>query len=240
MKNKRTLMEGVFVRLFSVMLVGTMCGILCNVIDAAVTGQFLGSDAVAAVGLTGPVVALIGLVTSLFVAGTGQLCTQSMGKADIGKVNQIFSTMTVCVTAFGLFATVLFLIFSPQLLSFLAGGADPKVLGMAADYLRGYSLIILPMALSSLLNSLLALDNDQKRSMGYALIMLVSDTIMDLLNVFVFHGGMLGMALASSLSAFFGLICLLFHFRQAGHLLRFTPKKLNFRHVPEVLGRYPC
>ena len=111
MKKEKTLMEGVFSRLFTVMLVGMVCGILCNVIDSAVTGQFLGRDAVAASGLTGPFVSLIGLVIALFVAGTGQLCTENMGKADIGKVNQIFSTMVVCVTVFGLLMTVLFTAF---------------------------------------------------------------------------------------------------------------------------------
>ena len=235
MKKEKTLMEGVFSRLFTVMLVGMVCGILCNVIDSAVTGQFLGRDAVAASGLTGPFVSLIGLVIALFVAGTGQLCTENMGKADIGKVNQIFSTMVVCVTVFGLLMTVLFTAFSPMFLPFMAKGANPQVMEMADGYLRGYSLIIIPMSLSSLLNSLFALDNDQKRSLGYAVIILVADVVLDLLNVFVFHGGLPGMALASVVSAIIGLLYLLLHFCQEGHLLRFSMNNLNFRDVPQVL-----
>ena len=101
-------MAGVFTRLFTVMLIGMMCSILCNVIDSAITGQFLGRDAVAAVGLTGPIISLIGLVNALFVAGTGQLCTESMGKADIGRVNQIFSTTVVSVIGFGCLMTAFF------------------------------------------------------------------------------------------------------------------------------------
>ena len=235
MHNEKTLMSGVFTRLFTVMLIGMMCGMLCSVIDSAITGQFLGRDAIAAGGLAGPIVSLIGLVNALFVAGTGQLCTESMGKADIGKVNQIFSTMVVCVIGFGILMTVFFEGFSPMLLSFLARGADPQVMKMAADYLRGYSLIIVPMSLSSLFNSLFALDNDQKRSMGYAIILLIGDVTLDLLNVFVLHGGLFGMALASVVSAILGLCFLLLHFRKEGHLLRFSISRLDFRDVPRVL-----
>lgn len=228
-------MNGVFSRLFTVMLVGMMCSFLCNVIDSAITGQFLGRNAVAAVALTAPIVSLIGLVNALFVAGTGQLCTESMGKADVGRVNQIFSTMVVCVTGFGFLMTVLFEGFSPMFLPFIAKGADPQVMKMAEDYLRGYSLIIIPMSLSSLFNSLFALDNDQKRSLGFAVILLIGDVVLDLLNVFVFHGGLLGMALASVVSSMIGLLYLLLHFRQEGHILRFSTTRLNFRDVPRVL-----
>lgn len=234
-QKEKTLMAGVFTRLFTVMLIGMMCSILCNVIDSAITGQFLGRDAVAAVGLTGPIISLIGLVNALFVAGTGQLCTESMGKADIGRVNQIFSTTVVSVMGFGCLMTAFFAGISPMFLPLIAKGADPRVMKMAEDYLRGYSFIIIPMSLSSLLNSLFALDNDQKRSMGFALIILVGDVALDLLNVFVFHGGLLGMALASVISAVIGLFYLLLHFRKEGHLLRFSLNNLNFGVIPRVL-----
>ena len=234
-QKEKTLMAGVFTRLFTVMLIGMMCSILCNVIDSAITGQFLGRDAVAAVGLTGPIISLIGLVNALFVAGTGQLCTESMGKADIGRVNQIFSTTVVSVMGFGCLMTAFFAGISPMFLPLIAKGADPQVMKMAEDYLRGYSFIIIPMSLSSLLNSLFALDNDQKRSMGFALIILVGDVALDLLNVFVFHGGLLGMALASVISAVIGLFYLLLHFRKEGHLLRFSLNNLNFGVIPRVL-----
>ncbi|MBO5535390.1 MAG: ATP-binding protein [Clostridia bacterium] len=234
-QKEKTLMAGVFTRLFTVMLIGMMCSILCNVIDSAITGQFLGRDAVAAVGLTGPIISLIGLVNALFVAGTGQLCTESMGKADIGRVNQIFSTTVVSVMGFGCLMTAFFAGISPMFLPLIAKGADPQVMKMAEDYLRGYSFIIIPMSLSSLLNSLFALDNDQKRSMGFALIILVGDVALDLLNVFVFHGGLLGMALASVIGAVIGLFYLLLHFRKEGHLLRFSLNNLNFGVIPRVL-----
>ena len=234
-QKEKTLMAGVFTRLFTVMLIGMMCSILCNVIDSAITGQFLGRDAVVAVGLTGPIISLIGLVNALFVAGTGQLCTESMGKADIGRVNQIFSTTVVSVMGFGCLMTAFFAGISPMFLPLIAKGADPQVMKMAEDYLRGYSFIIIPMSLSSLLNSLFALDNDQKRSMGFALIILVGDVALDLLNVFVFHGGLLGMALASVISAVIGLFYLLLHFRKEGHLLRFSLNNLNFGVIPRVL-----
>lgn len=229
------LVEKVFSQLFVVMLIGMLATILCNVIDAIVTGQFLGSNAVAAVGLTSPAVSAVSVVTALFVTGTSQLCTRNMGKADLEKVNQVFSTMAVCTVALCLLSGVALFLLAPAYIASVSSEINEEAARMAVDYLRGYAFLIPPMGLAVLLNGLMALDNDQQRSGGFAFVMLVSDVVFDLLNVLVFHKGMLGMALASAISCGLGLVYLLFHFRKKGHLLRFSFKNLYFGDVGEVL-----
>lgn len=235
-KGRALLMDGAFGRMFLVMLVGMLVTFLTGVVDAIVTGQFLGSRAVAAMGLAGPVLSIAAMVMSLLVAGTSQLCARNFGKADIHRVNQIFSTMALCAVSLCTLAGFAVFFLSPGYLAVAAGGADEEALLMARDYLHGFAFLLPPMGLSILLNSLMTLDNDQKRSMGFALILLVSDLVFDLLNVLVFHGGMLGMALASVFSAYLALFWLLLHFRQPGHFLEFTPRDLSFGDLPEVLN----
>lgn len=231
----RFLVEDVFTRMFVTMLLGMITSILCNLIDSVVTGQFLGSNAIAAMGLITPMVSLVGLVTSLFVSGTSQMCTRNMGKADLNKVNQIFSTMAVCSVGLCLLSCVLLFVFAPVYVAAVAKNVDEEVVRMAIEYLRGYSLILPPMGVCTLLNGLMVLDNDQKRSMGFALMMLFLDVIFDLVNVLVLHWGMLGMALASSLSCFLSMFYLLLHFKKPGRLLKFVPRDLFFGDVKEVL-----
>ena len=234
-EKKKYLLDGLFVRMFFIMLIGMLSTMLCNIIDSVVTGQFLGSDAVAAMALVSPVVALISLAGSLFTSGTSQLCMRSMGKADVKKVNQVFSTMAVCDVVMCLSLSILLFFLSPMLIGFLSKGANESAVQMAIDYLRGYVFILPPIGLAALLNGLMVLDNDQKRSIGYAAIMLVTDILFDLINVLVIHKGMFGMALASTLSSVISLLWLLMHFGVKGHLLHFTPDNLNFGDVKEVL-----
>ena len=105
--HNRLLVDGIFIRMFSVMLLGLMSTMLSTVIDAVFTGQFLGSRAVAAMGFVGPVIFLSNVVTGLFTAGTNQLCARYMGKADVSKVNQVFSTMSICSMTVCLISSVL-------------------------------------------------------------------------------------------------------------------------------------
>ena len=239
MKNsirKGFLIDGVFFRMFCVLLLGTMSTMLANVIDAVVTGQFLGGSAVAAMGLASPMILFTNVASGLLVSGTNQLCTRYMGKADVFRVNQVFSTMAVCSVGICLLAGILVFGFSPTYLSIVAKGVDEQTIAMAVDYLRGFSFMIPAVGLAVLLSGLMPLDNDQMRGMGFAMIMLVLDVVLDLFNVLVVHGGLLGMALASVISCYAGLIWLFMHFKKPGHLLRFLPRDLCFSDLGEVLS----
>lgn len=235
-RRENTLIDNAFSRLFTVSLLGMVSSFLCNIIDSIVTGQFLGSGAVTAMALVSPLVMVTSLISCLFVSGTSQLCIRNMGKADIDGVNRVFSTMTICSMLLCFVSNILIFLFSPLYIRWTANGVDEAIITMAIDYIRGYSFICVPMGLSILLNGLMMMDNDPARSLGSSVLMLVSDSVLDLVNVCVIHGGMLGMAMASVISCLIGLTYLLLHFRKPGHLLRFNPGNLYFGDVKEVLA----
>ena len=231
----RFLMDGVFARMFVVLLLGMLSAILSTIVDAIVTGQFLGSFAVAAMGLVSPMIYISNVVSGLFVSGTNQLCTRYMGKADVRRVNQVFSTMIICSMTLCIIFSIVFFALSPVYVSYAAKGVDAQSAAMALDYLRGFAFIIPALGMATLLCGLMPLDNDPRHGLGFALIMLVLDFVLDLFNVLVIHGGMLGMALASVISCYVGLIWLFLHFRKPGHVLKFCPRDLCFSDVGEVL-----
>lgn len=227
-KREHYLIEDIFRRNFTVMLVAMLTGMICVVVDSVLTGQFLGKDAVAAVGLITPATSVLMGIISLFSTGIGQLCTRSMGKADIDQVNRIFSTLVCCTAALSAITGVVLFAFAPGIAHMLGSAADAAVIVPAGDYLRGYALNLVPLGIAINLNALMTLDNDRKRSVLYAVTVFLADVVLDLANVLFFHLGMLGMALATSLSSVIGLIVLLLHFRKEGHLLRFSAKNLDF------------
>ena len=57
----------------------------------------------------------------------------------------------------------------------------------------------------------------------------------DLLNIFVFHGGMFGMGLASSISHYAALAVMLTHFLRKGSMFRYSPALVRLRAIPALL-----
>ena len=229
------LVDKIFNGLFIIMLVGMLSGLLCPVVDAVITGQFLGPEAVAATGLLAPVMSLSSVITVLFSTGANQMCIRAVGKADLRRVNQVFSTLLLCTAVLCAAAGIMMFVLSSPLAKGLGATAERNVVQFAADYLRGYAFGLLPAGISILINTLLALDNDRNRVGVYMLVMLAADIALDLFNVLVVHGGMFGMALASSLSYLIALGVTLLHFRKKDRILRFTPDNLNFGDVREAL-----
>lgn len=224
---------------FAVLLVNgssMLFSIACVMIDAIITGQFLGTDAVAATGLLQPVTLFCNLLGVLFGPGLCILCTRYMGMAKLDKVNQVFSLVVMAIIASSLAVAVLLFFSSSQIASALGKNADNQVVvTMISDYLRGYSFAILPTSLSAGLSGLMILDNDKNRGLLAMLATLAADVALDLLNATVFHYGMWGMAIATALSQVAGMIVVLSHFTKKDRVLRFTNKDLKIGDLKEVI-----
>ena len=212
-----------------------IAGMLCGVVDAVVTGQFLGTAAVTAYGLITPIVMLANLVCNLLGPGVNIICTRHMGKARPDRCNQVFSIVMITdlVLVFSV-ATLLF-VYAPSISYKLGGTSDAQVQGMMTDYIRGFVFAMPPMCLTMALGGLMMLDNDQKRGLIALLVSFFGDVILDLLNVTIFHGGMLGMALATSVSTFLGAAVMVSHFFTKNHAVSFTPKGLRLNDLKDVL-----
>lgn len=224
--------------LYNLMLIhaiGMLFGIACSTIDTIVTGRFLGTDAVAAAGLVQPVVMGLNALAMLFGPGLGLICSRYIGKAMKDRVDQVFSVAMIAIAILFAIVSILLYAFSPAIASALGSSASAAIVGMTADYLRGYALGILPMQLGMTLAGLMALDNDRMITIIQMLMLLVSDVALDLLNVLVFNGGMWGMAVATSISQVIGLLVILTHFRKKNRILHLTFRGLQLGDLAEVM-----
>ena len=236
MKTDSKLIQRSFFGILTVNIISMVSGILCVMIDAIVTGQFLGADAMAASGLLQPVVMLCNVFGALFGPGVGVVCTRFLGMAQRERVNQVFSVVMIGLTASGaVLAAALFMV-SPVIATALGGSTgSEEIVSMITAYLRGFSLGLLPMCLNMPLNGLMMLDNDRKRAIVAMLVTLVADVVFDLANVTIFHGGMWGMAIATALSQLAGLMTVLTHFLQKDRVLNFTRQGLRLTDLKEVI-----
>ncbi len=236
METNDRLINNTFFGIWAVNGLSMLFGIACVMIDAILTGQFLGKDAVTAAGLIQPVTMLVNLLGGLFGPGLGIVCTRYMGMAKKELVNCTFSMIMEILFVISIVTTLVLFLLSPSIANMLgANSGNEVIIQMTEDYLKGFSFAILPMCLSVSLSGLMILDNDKKRSILGVIVTLGSDFLFDYLNVTVFHGGMLGMAIATALSNYAGLLIVLTHFFKKDRVLSFSFILPDMRQVKEVM-----
>ena len=227
MKNSRqnhSIIENIFSKMFAMQIMTMLSGIIGNVVDGVITGQFLGVDAIASYGFATPVTLVVALFGGMISSGTSLLCSQSVGKGDKNSVNRIFSVcFSIAVVIAAVMAVSVFFLAVP--VAHLMG-ADGDLLLLAADYIKGYAIAALGIALVSFLMPIIQMDGDMNRLLAAVVIMTVGDIAADLVNVLIVHGGMFGMALATALSYYAALVVLLLHSLKKDILFRLP--KLSF------------
>ena len=89
-------------------LLGNWLQLSYNAIDSIIAGRFIGSGALAAEGIAGPVMNLVILAISGLCIGAGVLMSESFGAKNYGKLKQTLATtllfglvLTVCVAGLG-------------------------------------------------------------------------------------------------------------------------------------------
>ena len=235
MKPGDTLIRKMFNSLLITNTISLALNMTCVLIDSIITGNFLGDDALVASGLVQPVVLLINTIGMMIGPGLSIMVTRYMGKAEPCRIDQIFSIVIYAnIAVFLLLGSVLYAA-APSIASVLASKAGDGVAAMTADYLRGFSLGLIPMRIGMILSGVMMIDNDRKRAVGGMALTLAGDAVLDLVNVLAVHGGMFGMAAASAGSYLLSMVYLFTHFARKDRILHFTLSGLRIADLRDVL-----
>ena len=200
-----------------------------NIVDAVVTGQCLGKTAVAAFGLANPI--LLGVIGLSGMLGVGTVIEigQALGEGEKERVRTVFASSLTAGAACGMLLMLLLFAFSDRIASII--GADELLAVPASDYLKGYSFGIPAFFFQTILGFVMPLDGDKERVVTAMAISTAVNIALDLLNGFVLHMGLYGMALATSISYWAEFAVLLLHFRRKDKLFRFALTPFHFRAV---------
>ena len=142
------------VRLALPVVLANLLQTLVNVVDVFMAGR-LGPLEVAAVGLANSVRLLILVVTMAVTAGAMALAAQARGARDDEALEDVTRQTVLLSIALSLGLTVVGLLVSRPLLTFLNGGGDPLVVDAGSGYLTilflGTVLLVGQLALTSLM-----------------------------------------------------------------------------------------
>lgn len=187
----------IFVFALPVMLSGLL-QLLFNAADVVVVGRFAGSNALAAVGATGSIINLI--VNLLIGLSVGAAVTVGFyfGASEMSQVRETIHTSVAISLIGGVICCIVGLLVSPALLEFM--DTPQNIFDQADLYLRIYFLGVPAMAVYNFGSSILRSLGDTKRPLYYLIIGGIINVVLNLLFVTVFHMGVAGVAIATSVS----------------------------------------
>ncbi len=211
MKLQKTMTEGPIwknILAFSVPLIlGNLFQQLYNTVDSIIVGNYIGSEALAAVGSSG---AIINLLVGFCIgasAGAGVVISQFFGAKDNEGVRKAVHT-TVAVAVFaGAIVSIAGIFLSPVILR--AMGTPKEVLGPAVTYLKIFFGGMIFSVIYNMSAGILNAVGNSRRSLMYLVIAAVSNIVLDLLFVVGFKMGVEGVALATDIGQLISCIFIL-------------------------------
>ena len=201
-------------------------------IDSVFAGRFLGTQAMALIGLFGPVSTLFSGLASVFASGAQQLCCSEMGDGNSRRLRQIFNAGLMFLLGSGIFCGVLLFLFRRELAAGL--GTRGTMQAELSAYMVGISLGIVGQLLSCYLMPFLQINGHNRLSYLAMAVNLVGNMGFNTLFVAVLSWGLFGMGLATSLSSLFCVGVMLPVFCKKKELAHFDPHCLKVRDLVDI------
>lgn len=191
------------------MLLSQLFQQLYNTADTLIVGQFLGTEALAAVSASG---SLIFLMVSFFeglAMGAGVLISRYYGANEPDNVNRAVHTDLAMGLLCGTVLTVVGVAFTPTLLRWMQ--VDPEVMPQAIEYFRYYFLGGLALVMYNTCRGIMTALGDSKRPLYYLIFSSLLNIALDLLFVAGFGWGVWSAALATVISQAASVLLCLVH-----------------------------
>jgi putative MATE family efflux protein len=227
MRDLTTGHEGKLIFQFAApMLLGNLFQQLFSVIDAVVVGNFIGKEALAAVGASFPIIfMMVSLIIGL-VMGTTVVISQYFGARDFVKVKRAIDTMYVYSTIAGLITTIAGILLAEPMLKLL--GLPAEIMPPAVLYLRIYfGGIIIFFGFNGTSAALRGL-GDSKTPLWFLIVATVANIVLVLLFVGVFKWGIAGAAYATLLANAIAFALAIYWLNKTHKLIRIAITGLHF------------
>jgi putative MATE family efflux protein len=177
------------------MLIGNVFQQMYNVVDSIIVGNYLGKEALSAVGASFPIFfALISLVIGL-ASGAGTVVSQNFGAKKMREVQLAVDTMFIIMLVSSIFISIVGIFFAESILRLI--DLPESIIPQAKIYLiitlAGVYLLFGFNGVQAVLRSL----GDSKTPLYFLIISTITNIILVLLFVMVFHWGIAGAAVAT-------------------------------------------
>jgi putative MATE family efflux protein len=199
-------------------IVGTMVTALYSVVGRIFIGQVEGALAISGLAITFPVMNLTSSLGMLVGAGAAARISISLGKRDKQTAEQILGNSLLLTVILNLvFITLFYVYLEPILMAF---GASELTYPYARDYLQIVLLGNLFVSLCYNFNAMMRSSGYPKKAMYTMLLGAVLNILLSPLFLFVFDLGIKGVAWATVISMFIGMLFVMHHFTRKSSVIR--------------------
>lgn len=198
------------------MLMGNLFQQLYNMVDSIVVGNFVGADALAAVGASFPVVFLSVALASGLSMGCNVVISQLFGAGRIREMKTTISTALISQFMLSVFITIIGEIIAPGLLRLLKTPESirPDSLIYLQIYFAGVVFLFMYNTLNGVFNAL----GDSITPLFFLIVSTLTNIALDLLFVIKFQMGVAGVAwatlIAQGICAILSMVTLIFRIRK--------------------------
>ncbi|MEA4980458.1 MAG: MATE family efflux transporter [Petrimonas sp.] len=206
-------------------IIGTLVNSLYNIVDRIFIGQGVGAYAISGLAITFPVTILASSLGMLVGVGAASRISISLGERKKHTAEQILGNSLMLILLFNAVVMTLFYVFLDPIL--LAFGATDNTLPYAREYLQIVLIGNIFISLCYSFNNMMRASGYPKKAMITMLIGALLNIILDPVFIFVFDLGIAGVAWATVISMFVGMLFVMHHFVQDSSLIRL--RKENIR-----------
>ncbi len=179
-------------------MLGSVLQQLYNAIDAIIVGNYVGRDALAAVGSTGTIV---NMVIAFFVGmsmGAGVLVSQYTGARDRSGLQNTVHTAVLLSVIMGIALSVAGMLITPTLLRWMS--TPEEIFPGAAEYLRIFFAGMTTLTVYNTGTGILTASGDSRRPLYFLAVSAVVNVVGNLVTVIAFDMGIAGVAWSTVVS----------------------------------------
>lgn len=187
--------------LFSLpLMLGNIFQMLYNTVDSVVVGNFVGTEALAAVGATTIIINMLVFFFNGFATGASVVIGRYFGARDMEQLHRSVETTMAATFVLSVVFTVVGVLGVDPMLKFMSTPED--VFPQAAVYLRIYNAGFSGLLIYNMGSGLLRAVGDTTRPLYFLILTSVLNIVLDLVFVLVFKMGIAGVAYATIISQF--------------------------------------
>lgn len=203
--------------------------------DSIIVANFVGPNAMSAISVCTPVVAIIVNIGYMISMGSTLLMSKAIGENNMEHSSHVAAVALAMLIGSGLILIVAGLLFSDVLVSFIC--SDSSIAGYAKTWLRLFFLLeVLPLFIYNAVCGFTEADGNPQMVTRAVIIGGIANVLLDLLFVGVFHWGISGAMYATVSNDFIVLFILCRHLYHHSKLRFHMPNGGILKISREIIG----
>lgn len=195
------------------LLIGNIFQQFYNMVDSIIVGQFIGEEALAAVGSTGSMVFLVIGFCNGIASGFGVMISQAFGAGDKKRLRNYVAVALMLSAAVMVVLTAVTMVTTEPLLRLMR--TPDNIMEGASSYLMmiygGLGATLYYNVLSCILRGV----GDSRTPLYFLIVSSLLNVVLDLLFVITFHMGVAGAGLATVIAqGVSAVLCLVYMFKK--------------------------